>query len=339
MTRILFHAVNGVGLGHVARLAWIARALQAAHPSARCRVITTSAHAERYFGAPCERIPCDLLEPEAHGALLGRHLEAWRPEIVVCDTRWPKELPGWIGRLGLRAVLVLRALTADRMERSLAEATSSFARILLPHAPDELASYYAPRPALLARLGRAPLLAVGPLARVSDVRSPDAAILFSMGAGGEYLGNVQPPNDVRSHLAAYAEAARRLHARGHRELRLVAGPLLAVPDDLGPLEVVRTLDAHALVGPRSVVIGRGGYNTSWEAIAAGAHLVLCSSHAVVEDVHARCRYLAAQGFARHAGVEPSEIVEAVLGGPAPRVEAGGRAVNAGLGEAVAAILG
>jgi hypothetical protein len=338
-TKILFHAINGTGLGHVVRLAWIAQALRASGQPFQCAVVSTSSHAQTYFRTRCHDVACDLRLPATHAEQVWGQVRRSRPAAVVFDTRWPDGLPELLGTRRVRRILVLRALSPERMERAVFAAGECFDEVLLPHTRHELAYLFGEDTPLAARLRQAPFLAVGPLARVSAAPSASSAVLFSVGAGGEYLGNVTPENQVRTQLANYREAARLLRARGYRDLRLLAGPLLEDVDPEGPWQVIRDLDAHALVGPRSTVVGRGGYNTAWEVIGVGGHLVLCSSHRIAEDVERRCRYLEACEMARFTAGAPQEIAEAVVRGHAPNVEAGRRLVNAGLREVVRAILG
>ena len=67
-----------------------------------------------------------------------------------------------------------------------------------------------------------------------------------------------------------------------------------------------------MFGPGTIVVTRGGYNSCWEAIAAGAGLIIVGEHVVhgVEDVGTRGRFLAAKGVARQVRTDASEILEA-----------------------------
>jgi predicted glycosyltransferase len=339
--RILFHAVNGVGLGHVARLSWIARAVRIARPAVSCAAVSSCHLASSWFPAPCEVVPCDLLEPEAHRDAIRDAVRRIRPDVLVFDTRWPPAIPEWIGEMGVRRILVLRAQAPDRMQRVASDAASRFDAVLVPHTQDELRFYYGHSPELIALLGRPPFSAVGPIARVDETIEPRDSVLFTVGAGANYLSGVKDVDDVRSLVAVYAETARRLRAHGRERLHLVAGPMLPALDgvDLGPMRVIRRLDSHVLMSPRAAVVSRGGYNTCWEAIGAASSLVLCSSHSVIEDVGARCRYLATRGFATHTDATAQQIADAVLAPGAPNIDEGRRLVNADMARIARAIAG
>ena len=91
-----------------------------------------------------------------------------------------------------------------------------------------------------------------------------------------------------------------------------------------------------------LVVTRGGYNTTWEAVAAGARLVVVGEDTVTEDIRARGRFLESEGLARLARPEASAILEAcldLLGRPPPDPDhALRRAVNGGLAVACEEIL-
>jgi predicted glycosyltransferase len=92
-----------------------------------------------------------------------------------------------------------------------------------------------------------------------------------------------------------------------------AGPLFSQDDDkLSPFKVVRSHNLHEMFGPDTIVVTRGGYNTCWEAVAAGAGLIIVGEHLAhgVEDVGTRGRFLAAEGVAKHVETNASEILKA-----------------------------
>ena len=92
-----------------------------------------------------------------------------------------------------------------------------------------------------------------------------------------------------------------------------AGPLFNQDDDkLSPFKVVRSHNLHEMFGPDTIVVTRGGYNTCWEAVAAGAGLIIVGEHLAhgVEDVGTRGRFLAAEEVAKHVETNASEILKA-----------------------------
>ncbi len=315
--RILFHAINGAGLGHVVRLSVIAQALNG---EAEIAFFSTCRFADRYwpgrlFGVD-DRIDGRFeLAPEQRN-LLGFHLalNKFSPDVVVCDTHWPKKIVRDLREAGVRTVLVLRSLSIEKMEPALRVARRDFSSILLPHHPAELEATYASAPELLGQMMAPPCLCIGPVARTGTGGKGGRRVIFTLGGGGEYW-NLTQEISVDNFMREFRSAAGILKDEFGIEPIFAAGPLLDRPDDsLAPFTVVRSQDLHEMFGPGTIVVMRGGYNTCWEAIAAGAGLIIVGDHvgSGVEDVGARGRFLAAEGLARHIGADAGEIVKACL---------------------------
>jgi len=265
-------------------------------------------------------------------------VEAFAPDVMVFDSRWPADLPSRLAKRGVKRVLVLRAHSMERMRAAAIRAKRDFDRVLLPHAQDELGYYYGEDAALLKTLSGPPFLATGPVARTREATAVSPSVIFSLGAGAPYLVPVAADDDVQTQIGVFVRASELLHAAGFRNLQLIAGPYLKIPTDLGPLALVHTAAAFEMLGPQSCVVSRGGYNTCWEAIGAQSHLIVSSDQRLVEDVEARMRYLVGQGFARGSKMNAQAIAEAVSQGHAPNVERGHELVNRDISLAVHAIL-
>jgi hypothetical protein len=190
-----------------------------------------------------------------------------------------------------------------------------------------------------------PFICIGPVARMAAGGNPARRVIFTLGGGGEYW-NLTQAVTVDSFMREFQSAAGILREKFGIEPIFAAGPLLDSTDDsLAPFSVVRSQDLHEMFGPGTVVVTRGGYNTCWEAIAAGAGLIIVGEHLAhgVEDVGARGRFLAAEGLARHVRTDATAIVEACMALMARPAATGDhylrRSVNGGLIIAREAILG
>jgi hypothetical protein len=346
--RVLFHAINGAGLGHVVRLSIIARALNG---EAEIAFFSTCRFANhfwpgRLFGVD-ERIDGRFeLAPEQRN-LLGFHLalNKFKPDVVVCDTHWPRAVLRGLREAGVRTILVLRSLSIEKMEPALRVARQDFSSVLLPHHPAELEVTYAAEPDLLGQMMAPPCICIGPVARTRLSDDPARRVIFTLGGGGEYW-NLTQAVTVDSFMREFRSAAGILRETFGIEPIFAAGPLLEGTDDsLAPFSVVRSQDLHEMFGPGTVVVTRGGYNTCWEAIAAGAGLIIVGEHLAhgVEDVGARGRFLAAEGLAQHVATDAAAIVEACMALLARPIKTGDhylrRSVNGGLNIAREAILG
>jgi len=307
--RILFYAINGNGLGHVVRLSVIAEALK---DHAEVAFYSNSRFADQYWPGKIFAVTDrPNLNPEQrilHGFCLA--LAKFSPEVVVCDTHWPQQIIRQLRAGGIRTVLVLRTLTMERMERALQNASQDFSSIVIPHHPAELASLYGAAPELLERLTAAPCVPIGPVARTTAHSGGKRSVIFTLGGGGEYWNPTQA-NSVEMFIREYRSVATALRDRFGVESIFAAGPLLDRPDEsLLPFKIVRSTNLHEMFGPDTLVVTRGGYNTCWEAVAAGARLVIVGDHSKIEDIGARARFLAAEDLGRHVGADASEILEA-----------------------------
>jgi hypothetical protein len=330
--KILFHAINGFGLGHVVRLSVISEGLNGSPNLTAQQMISPSPSASEYFTGPCRRVPCDLADPVRHDEHVLAYVNEFEPDAMIFDTRWPEKLPRYLFSKQVKRVLVLRALPLERMGFVADQARQNFESVLLPHAWDELAYYYGSDSDLMKIISEPPFTAVGPLARVSSSLSTNSVVIFTMGAGKPYLTNVD------AYMETYVKTAEILFDNGFRDLRFLVGPLLADSPPLGHLTPLRNASVHELLGPNCCIVNRGGYNTCWEAIGSGSHLVVSSTHNPVEDIEARSKYFDERGFARKASFEARAIAEAVMRGHAPNVDAGRKIVNCGLSNIVQAIL-
>ena len=314
--RILFHAINGNGLGHVVRLSVIARSLQ---NHADVAFFSTCPFANQYWPGELFAVDNRLddrfeLSPEQRN-LLGFHLalNKFLPDVVVFDTHWPLPIIAQLREKDIRTVLVLRTLAIEKMEPAIRLAMRDFSSVLIPHHPFELESTYGELPELIGLMTTPPCLIVGPVARTAVHRNEKRSLIFTLGGGGEYWHWTQE-RSVNKFIGEYKRAATGLAEKFGIEPIFAAGPLLDLAKDaeLSPFKVVRSHNLHEMFGPGTIVVTRGGYNTCWEAIAAGAGLIIVGEHVVhgVEDVGTRGRFLAAEGVARQVRTDASEILEA-----------------------------
>ena len=313
--RVLFHAINGNGLGHVVRLSVIAEALK---NDAEIAFFSTCPFVSQYwprkiFGVP-DRLDDRFELSLEQRNLLGFHLalNKFAPDVVVFDTHWPLSIIGQLREDGVRTVLVLRTLAIEKMGPAVRLAIRDFSSVLLPHHPVELQSTYGSSPELLRLMNIAPCVCINPIARTAGRCDGRRRVIFTLGGGGEYWNWAQE-HSVDTFLGAYRSAAETLAEKFGMESIFAAGPLLdRSSDNLFPFKVVRSPNLHEMFGPGTIVVTRGGYNTCWEAIAASAGLIIVGDHEAhgVEDVGARGRFLAAEGLARHVAIDASEILNA-----------------------------
>ncbi len=146
--RVLFYAVNGLGLGHLTRLMGIARALRRLAPGCEILFLTSSeaAHLAYREGFASVKLPSRNAARRGElrqstftrlgQSLVWNTLSAFDPHVLVVDTfalgSWHELGP--ILRWPLRKAFVFRAQKSERaLEPAFVEALKLYDLILIPH--------------------------------------------------------------------------------------------------------------------------------------------------------------------------------------------------------------
>jgi radical SAM protein with 4Fe4S-binding SPASM domain len=326
--RVAFHAINGVGLGHLVRAVSLAVEMRALVPGVQLLVLTNARDTTLLTNAGLdfvqlpprlnephadpERVRTALPEPLEEAALIAA-LETFSPDLVVFDTHAPARVAQHVATLGARAVLVLRELRSDAL-RSFAgnQVALSFDRIVVPHEPGDIE---------LSLLADLPVTLVGPIVRPiakAAVRSAsDPLVVATAGGGGQ-------PIDARRYVQAVADAHLLARARfSTLETILVTGPYGEVPRNASAyhgLTVMRSCpDVGALVAKATLVVSQAGYNAIAEIRSLEKPAILVPGYRKAEDQKARAMRLVRRKAAVLAKPEARAIadeIEALLGNEA-----------------------
>jgi UDP-N-acetylglucosamine--N-acetylmuramyl-(pentapeptide) pyrophosphoryl-undecaprenol N-acetylglucosamine transferase len=310
--RLLFYAVNGVGLGHATRLIGIARQVKELRSDAEILFLTTSeaAHLIHREGFAAMKLPSHTLSetgllPEEQILSLNHHatwtaLLSFDPHCLVVDS-FPTGIQDELSPLlhgGWRKVFVFRAQRHEfAANPRLQSALSRYDLILLPH---EEGSETLPVPPGVASLWTGPMVAHGPSEMLSREAARTAlglphdgfAGLITLGGGGE-------PETI--------EARRQIEVALHEIEAEQPGACWA--EAQGPLlrdEASQRFswlilrDVHPLMlylNAFDGVISAAGYNTTQELIAARAPTIFWPFPRQLDDQEARARALQATGCA------------------------------------------
>lgn len=326
--RVAFHAINGVGLGHLVRATCIAREVRVVAPGAQVLVLTNAretAVLERE-GLDFIRFPARLAEPHAdptrvetalpddeEHAAFEAALGAFAPDVVVFDTHAPPRLVAHASSLGARTVLVLRELRAEALSALLASgAVAAFDRVVVPHeagevdlGPLEAAGLSVRRVGPVVR----PVAPQRPAKRSKRVVPSAPRVVALAGGGGQ-------PVDARRYVRAVADAHLLARARVPTlETVLVTGPYGARPEGVEGLPGLTVVGALPELGPllasATLVVSQCGYNAVAELRALRKPAVLVPAYRKSEDQSARARRLARVGAAALARPEARSIASAV----------------------------
>lgn len=316
--RLLFFAVNKVGLGHAVRLSILQKQLQR-HRHVGCHFFTDSDHVSGLFSCPGfeTHIPQDASMAQ-RGRLIDRGfseaIERIQPDTVICDTYWPQSRIQYLRDTGVRTILLMRLMNGMIMPGRVRTALEVFDTVMIPHHPSEVSWTFKTEPKAIRYLSSEAVGFVGPIARRARTTpsSPESnAVIFTVGGGGEWPG-ARHANRIPTYLDTFFEAAGILMRRGHPKPVLAVGPLFDVSGNYAKrFTLLRTTHLYRHFGKGSVVVSRGGYNTCWEAIGASSRLVLCGSHQSEEDVDARCRFLDHERLGRRVKLSAKAMVKAI----------------------------
>lgn len=304
--RIVFYAVNGLGLGHVTRLLAIARALRRQSPEAEILFITSSEADGVIYreGFAAVKLPSKTIREQCG---LGRStylkmaqsvtwsaLSSFNPDVLVVDTYPSGSFEELIPVLRWRQknVFVFREQRRKTFQSNLLYATLPLYDLLIvPHDQVEQVGEL-PEPAKARAVGpilireRHELLPRAAARRALGL--PEDGLLFygSFGGGGD-------PEAARA-LELTAQAVRSLP---DAHLVLGAGPLLREVPDAGAdvtvlggrypmLDVLPAFDG---------AVAAAGYNTVHELLFAGVASTLVPFGRVLDDQETRARALADAG--------------------------------------------
>lgn len=333
--KIAFHAINGVGLGHVVRVICLATEIRQIHPEARLLVLTNAGDTSMLTRAKLDHVqlPPRLNEPHAdpdrvstalpeplEEAALTAALDVFAPDLVVFDTHAPMRVVRHVTAIGARVVLVLRELRPEALRSFAASgAPLAFDRIVVPHDTGEVD---------LRALADAPVSLVGPIVRAMPVAATSKAnanakpkakpttgararplVVAMAGGGGQ-------PVDARRYVRAVADAHLLARARIPKlETILVTGPYGAPPPNVERyvgLTVVRSpADLTTLLAGATLVVSQAGYNAVAEIRALEKPVVLVPGHRKAEDQRARALRLANAKAATIARPEARSIADRV----------------------------
>lgn len=310
--RLLFYAVNGVGLGHATRLLGIARQIRKLEPRAEILFLTSSEAAHLLYRegfavvktpshsvAAAGLLPEKLLLPINHSAAWAAIL-SFDPHCLVVDT-FPagiqEELLAFLHG-SLRKVFVFRAQRAAHAEDAFLQHTlRRYDLILVPHAPG---SEIVPTPPQIETLSTGPMIAheAGEMLSRADARAelglpPDGFIgLMTIGGGGE-TETANARAQMRAAVANLDADALWVEVQGPlaRVTSMADQPSAnwRVLREVHPL----MLYMNAFDGAVSAV----GYNTTQELQAARLPAILWPFTRNVDDQGERARRLAEAGRA------------------------------------------
>jgi UDP-N-acetylglucosamine--N-acetylmuramyl-(pentapeptide) pyrophosphoryl-undecaprenol N-acetylglucosamine transferase len=299
---VLFHAIDGLGLGHLNRTLVMARALRmAAGPlplTVRFVVDSPAVGLVSDAGFPVVKLP-QRNHPRVGPAGRGRRptdlprmfealFAAWTPDHLVVDFVADRALFAAARARGIQVSVVLRRQRRRALLKlALHPAAAGVDRWLLPHSAAEFAPSDLPRP------WRSRAVQLGPVVRALD---PDAvsATRDRYGADGTKLvvltlGGGGSPESLPT-LQATRAAVASLRGLGPVRAVLLCGPFFPgplPPDSAQLLHRRFDPDVPSLLAAADAVVCHAGYNTIRELRQSGTPGVIVPLHSTGRDDQAR----------------------------------------------------
>jgi len=304
--RVLFYAVNGLGLGHVTRLLAIGRKVRKLAPEAEI-VYFTSSEAEDVIyreGFAAFKVPSKTLRGRAHlrPSTYARMLQtvtlnlmaSFHPHILVVDTfpagTLQELLP--VLRWDSRKVFVFRVQRPEVASSPLVQNTLGlYDLVIVPHAPGEV---HAPVPEAVRCVWTGPILIRdrNDALERSEARArlglpPDGSVIYvSFGGGGDAA--------MDSALNLTVEALEPCGAH----LAVAQAPLYrGVAPRRSGSTIVQYYPMAEMYAAFDAAISAAGYNSTMELMHHGVPTALVPFPRQVDDQHARAHALADAGCA------------------------------------------
>lgn len=306
--RILFYAVNGLGLGHVTRLLTIARRVRARVPEAEIVFFTSSEAEDVIFreGFAAFKVPSKTLRAEAHlrASTYARMLQtvtlnllaSFHPHLLVVDTfpagTMQELLP--VLRWDSRKVFVYRVQRPETARSPLMQnALQLYDLAIIPHHEGEEET---PLPAGLERVWTGPILIrdrteAKPRAEARAILGlpPDGPVLYvTFGGGGDAATDAAMTTAVETLAGGKMQSAIHLAVafaplyRGRPWRREGVTPVAYYP----MAELYTAFDA---------ALSATGYNTAMELLHHGVPTAFVPFPRQVDDQEARAQRIEAAG--------------------------------------------
>jgi UDP-N-acetylglucosamine--N-acetylmuramyl-(pentapeptide) pyrophosphoryl-undecaprenol N-acetylglucosamine transferase len=306
--RILFYAINGIGLGHLNRLSIIEKEIKKIRPDAETLFVTNSKASEfiEENQISCIRIPQHTkailrkdeiessLSERSHSSLIKGISSYFCPDIMVFDCHYPSDLLDHNKASGIKNVLVLRKIMDSRTNEFIKKSDQELIDLcIVPHEKKELGGY------LLRNFSEGFLRktkVIDPIIRICDGQKSMKAsdgfrILATIGGGGYPVENERILSLIK---VSVRKAAAELKDHNGKNIKatLVTGPLYTpkIMDTKDP-DIRRYLPRFIdhLINA-DLVISHAGYNSIHEAIYYKKPAIIIPAKRESEDQRERARH-------------------------------------------------
>jgi len=308
--KLLIHAINGIGLGHVIRTSRIARAIQELYPESEIIFVTNTKYSE-YLKI---RFKTYALKKDTREVIEGRYtyqeylnyntrsiskiISHERPDIMLFDCELNAELLGFCKNNAIHLVYVLRITTAERFH-DIKHHLALFDSLIVPH---ERSEFPLEQRDYLSKLSAQ---FTGPIIDLNDYFNFDRKddILITFGSGSPIPEN-QP---LFSAVDTFLEFLRKNNSMINNKsigIKIITGPFYEGNCNLNGFSISATTD-HLMKDMLSarVVISGAGYNTINEIVQSKTPAIVIPLIRKWDDQFKRAKQLEKHGCIRVADHE------------------------------------
>ena len=316
--KILFYAVNGIGLGHLTRLLAMAKKIKANHPESDLLFITTS-DADNILSKediPYVHLPSKTVVGQSgtltyrkmgrlYNSLVNAVYDNFQPHVLIVDTMVTGSFHDLLNILRFGnsfKIFIHRVRKAEAYEQSMVQAQRFYDLVIAPHFKN---SEVIPMP-----LGFSiPLYWSGPIMLVDkenaesreeirnryNIGENQLLLFISLGGGGD-VSNRQTLMSIFNVLAASAENIKIILAEGLLSSSIMIREIIEKNISLKD-KIIRTNDfpiAQIMYGVDMAISG-AGYNTFHELIYFGIPTIFIPKTRGYDDQAARANAAALKG--------------------------------------------
>lgn len=321
--KILFYAINGIGLGHLNKMILTAKEVRSLRPDWSILFITNSDFTEllakekfQYIKLPLNDkdlvvSPLQKMIPlEDYNFFIMRALDFYKPQVIVYDAAFPSDMVRYAAQNGIGNVFVMRKDKEEKFLKMLdSQILDSFDYACLPYSKEEFAELGTSKK-ILRLIKRKKIELIGPLVRKSEKpakKDGKFRILVSAGAGGWH--------DTKNFLqSAYGACCEIIKKGKDIECRIITGPYYDGSLTSSSSNIIVEKFSHEfsdILHNSTFIISQSGYNICNEIIEAKVPAILYPGFRLQEDTLGRAKRLERNGVAIRVK-NPSEIMDAAL---------------------------
>ncbi|MBU90189.1 hypothetical protein CMO94_01500 [Candidatus Woesearchaeota archaeon] len=307
--KILFHAINGVGLGHINRTLVLAKTIRKINPKAEILFMSSTEfkhifHKHGFDYVKCPYLNHDNFFDKKDNDSITKIIEKYKPDICVWDTHPPPLVLSDKRDTNIKNILILRRLKDDFLRDFLDSPQAQlFSKILIPHTIEEF-EHYNTAAGLMKKIKYSPnTFFTGPLVKEMDknkvnkvkkrygINNNDYVILAISGGGGQYPNTTATDDFFENCIKSFEDIYNEIK---NPKFIIINGPLCKKkPNSKNPNIIIKDYedDLMELMSGSNLIISRAGYNSVNEIMSTGTPAILMDIPCDYDDQIARAKYL------------------------------------------------